>query len=167
MVKSNEEWYHQHGNEWRLMSCQRECHLHKVRKAKGLDKILVVLRWALVRRQRVMILWRLSVFCPWRTIKTTVIHCPQHHSMLVSWLGFHDLLDRTLCGNPWEADQWSYHYPLTRAICRSNWQVMFRKNDMGESHTDIHLRGCICKDDLVSVNSHSAPRSWRVRTVQI
>ena len=44
---------------------------------------------------------------------------------------------------------------------------MFRKNDMGESHTDIHLRGGICKDDLVSVNSHGAPRSWRVRTVQI
>ena len=25
MVKSNEEWYHQHTNEWRLMSCQRKC----------------------------------------------------------------------------------------------------------------------------------------------
>ena len=61
MVKSKEEWYHQHTNEWRLMSCQRECYLHKVKKAKGPDKILVILHRALVRRQRVMILWRLSV----------------------------------------------------------------------------------------------------------
>ena len=35
---------------------------------------------------------------------------------------------------------------------------MSRKSDMGESHTDIHLEGCTCKDDLVSGNSHSAPK---------
>ena len=140
MEKINAEWYHQHTNEWRLVNCQRECYLHKVRKAKGPDKILVALHWALVRRQTVMILWRLSVFCPWGTMKTTVIHCPQHYSMLVSWLGFHDWLDRMLCGNPWKADQWGYHYPFIRAICRSTWEVMFRNNDMGKSHADIHLR---------------------------
>ena len=44
-------------NEWRL---------------KGPDKILVVLRLALSKRQTVMIPWRLSVFCPWGTMETTV-----------------------------------------------------------------------------------------------
>ena len=75
-VTDDEEWYHQHTNEWRLMTCQRECHLHKVGKAKGPDKILVALCWAMVKRQTVMILWRLSVFSPWGMMKTTVIHCP-------------------------------------------------------------------------------------------
>ena len=99
-----------------------------------------------------MILWRLSVFCPWGTMKTTVIHCPQHHSILVSWLGFHDWLDRMLCGNQWKADQWGYHYPFIRAISRSTWEVMFRNDDMGKSHADIHLRTVLNNTEVFAPN---------------